>query len=82
MQFNENGVGIDSDYKEADAIGDEMNVAEIKNNVPEVFIDPVDDVVVEDCCPEICYRLCPCCIGDPDSPFWQLWYRHRLQVSR
>ncbi|QQP35113.1 Sodium channel protein, partial [Caligus rogercresseyi] len=48
----------------------------------EPVYDPIDDVVVEDCCPAICYRTCPCCIGDPDSPFWQLWYRHRLQVSR
>lgn len=51
-------------------------------NVEEVICDPVDDVVVMDCCPLICYRVCPCCIGDPDSPFWQLWYKHRLQVSR
>jgi len=51
-------------------------------HVEEVLYDPVDEVVVEDCCPEVCYRTCPCCIGDPDSPFWQLWYRHRLQVSR
>jgi len=82
MQFNENGVRVDKDYKEAETTGVEINVAEIKNDVPEVLYDPVDDVVVEDCCPEICYRICPCCIGDPDSPFWQLWYRHRLQVSR
>lgn len=51
-------------------------------NVDEVLFDPVDDVVVERCCPDVCYNVCPCCIGDPDSPFWQLWYRHRLQVSR
>ena len=60
---------------------DILSQTEIKH-VEEVLIDPVDDVVVEDCCPEVCYRVCPCCIGDPDSPFWQLWYRHRLQVSR
>ena len=54
---------------------------EVKN-VKEVLYDPIDDVVVEDCCPEVCYRVCPCCIGDLDSPFWQLWYKHRLQVSR
>ena len=58
-----------------------LSQTEIKH-VQEVLIDPVDDVVVEECCPEVCYRVCPCCIGDPDSPFWQLWYRHRLQVSR
>jgi hypothetical protein len=60
---------------------DILSQTEIKH-VEEVLIDPVDDMVVEDCCPEVCYRVCPCCIGDPDSPFWQLWYRHRLQVSR
>ncbi len=48
----------------------------------EVFHDPVDEVVVEDCCYPICYRTCPCCIGDAESPFWQLWYKHRLQISR
>ena len=60
---------------------DILSHTEIKH-VREVLMDPVDDVVVEECCPEVCYRVCPCCIGDPDSPFWQLWYRHRLQVSR
>ena len=58
-----------------------LSQTEIKH-VQEVLIDPVDDIVVEDCCWEVCYRVCPCCIGDADSPFWQLWYRHRLQVSR
>ena len=57
------------------------NVEEIKQ-VEEVLYDPIDEIVVEECCPPICYRICPCCIGDPDSPFWQLWYKHRLQVSR
>ena len=48
----------------------------------EVFHDPVDEVVVEDCCYPWIYRTCPCCIGDAESPFWQLWYKHRLQISR
>lgn len=60
---------------------DEVNLS-LGKNVEEALFDPVDDVVVEQCCPDVCYRVCPCCIGDPDSPFWQLWYRHRLQVSR
>lgn len=54
---------------------------EVKH-VEEVLYDPVDEVVVEECCPPVCYRVCPCCIGDADSPFWQLWYKHRLQISR
>ena len=68
-----------------DKVGSEegsLDLGHQGKNVEEVLEDPVDDVVVEKCCPEICYRICPCCIGDPDSPFWQLWYRHRLQVSR
>ena len=44
--------------------------------------DPVDEVVVMDCCPAICYRVFPCCKGDPDSPLWQEWYKHRLQISK
>lgn len=63
-------------HEEEEAAPDEIKF------IQEAVYDPVDEVVVEDCCPEVCYRTCPCCIGDPDSPFWQLWYRHRLQVSR
>ena len=63
-------------------VGSLLEHGAVGKNMEEVLEDPVDDVVVEKCCPEICYRMCPCCIGDPDSPFWQLWYRHRLQVSR
>ena len=51
-------------------------------HVEEVLYDPVDEVVVEDCCPPVCYRVCPCCNGDPDSPLWQEWHKHRLQISR
>ena len=50
--------------------------------VEEVMYDPVDEVVVVDCCPASCYRVFPCCQGDPDSPMWQEWYKHRLQISR
>ena len=51
-------------------------------NVEEALNDPLDDVVVEECCPLVCYNACPFCIGDMNSPFWQLWYKHRLQLSR
>ena len=51
-------------------------------NVEEVFYDPVDEVVVDDCCPPVCYRVFPCCVDDPDSPFWQEWHKHRLQITR
>ena len=50
--------------------------------VEEKVEDPVDEIVVEDCCPASCYVRCPCCLGDADSPVWQLWYKHRLQISR
>ena len=66
----------EQDQKEEEDPPDEIKF------IQEAVYDPVDEVVVEDCCPEVCYRTCPCCIGDPDSPFWQMWYRHRLQVSR
>jgi len=76
-----NGDAVGEDLKNMVMEDDILSQTEIKH-VEEVLCDPVDDVVVEECCPEVCYRVCPCCIGDPDSPFWQLWYRHRLQVSR
>ena len=50
--------------------------------VEEVMYDPVDEVIVVDCCPASCYRAFPCCQGDPDSPVWQEWYKHRLQISK
>ena len=65
-----------------DKISYEEELSGAGKNVEEVLFDPADDVVVEKCCPQACYDACPCCIGDPDSPFWQLWYKHRLQVSR
>ena len=50
--------------------------------VEEVMYDPVDEVVVMDCCPAVCYKIFPCCLGDPESPLWQEWYKHRLQISK
>ena len=50
--------------------------------VEEVMYDPVDEVVVMDCCPAVCYKIFPWCVGDPDSPLWQEWYKHRLQISK
>lgn len=70
-------IDLDQDQKDGDE-GD----APVGTNVEEALFDPVDDITVEKCCPQACYNVCPCCIGDPDSPFWQLWYKHRLQMSR
>ena len=76
---NDSAIGsmekIDYDPKDYD------DVEGIKH-VDEIMYDPEEEIVVMDCCPPGCYRVCPCCIGDPDSLFWQLWYKHRLQVSR
>ena len=55
---------------------------ETKQVVEEVLYDPVDEIVVMDCCPPGYYRLCPCCSGDGDSPLWHEWHKHRLQISR
>ena len=71
------------EFDEGKVEGDEItSFAEDVKLVEEVLYDPVDEIVVEECCPPGCYKTCPCCIGDPESPFWQLWYKHRLQISR
>ena len=48
----------------------------------EIYYDPEDEVVVEDCCPQIFYKKFSMCSGDPTSPFWQVWSKHRLLGSR
>ena len=48
----------------------------------EIDYNPVDEIVVEDCCYPIFYKIFPFCEGDPESPFWQVWSRHRLLGSR
>lgn len=75
-------VEMEEKRSSTDSLAKEEIISLPGRNVEEVFFDPADEVVVEKCCPEACYNACPCCIGDPDSPFWQLWYKHRLQVSR
>ena len=49
--------------------------------VDEVMYDPVDEVVVYDCCPASYYGTFPCCSGDGDSPLWYEWHKHRMQIS-
>ena len=44
----------------------------------DVYFNPEDEVIVEDCCPKYVYKVMPCCNGDSKSPFWQVWNRHRL----
>ena len=54
------------------------NVSEMDK---EIYYIPTeeDGFIVEDCCPDVIYRVMPCCDGDPDiSPFWQVWSEHRL----
>ena len=47
----------------------------------EVYYYPVDEVIVEDCCPASVYKKLPCCAGET-APFWQVWDRHRLLASK
>lgn len=54
------------------------NVSEMDK---EIYYIPIEEggVYVADCCPDVIYRVMPCCDGDPDiSPFWQVWAEHRL----
>ena len=72
----------DSDHNTLEeAAFSEVGSDKLIKEVEEVSHDPVDEIVVEDCCPPGCYQTCPCCVGDPDSPLWQVWYKHRLQIS-
>ena len=48
--------------------------------VDEVMYDPLDEVVVYDCCPPRYYQICPCCSGDGDSPLW--YDSKRIRKSR
>merc|ERR1719458_71351 len=61
---------------------DALSYMEEVEHVDEVMYDPVDEIVVMDCCPPRYYQLCPCCSGDGDSPLWHEWHKHRLQISR
>ena len=55
------------------------NVAEMDKEIYYYPVDPESGIIVEDCCPDVIYRVMPCCDGDPDiSPFWQVWTEHRL----
>ena len=47
----------------------------------EVYYYPVDEVIVEECCPAAVYRSMPCCAGET-HPFWQVWNKHRLLASK
>jgi voltage-gated sodium channel type II alpha len=59
-----------------------LSYMEEVQHVDEVMYDPVDEIVVMDCCPARCYEVCPCCAGDSDSPLWHEWHKHRMQMSR
>ncbi|KAK4321727.1 hypothetical protein Pmani_007468 [Petrolisthes manimaculis] len=46
-------------------------------------MDTGSDVMLDypsDCFKEACYVKCPCCVGDPESPFWQGWGHLRLKT--
>ena len=48
----------------------------------EVYYFPVDEIVVEPCCPNVIYRMIPWCNGNEKSPFWVVWDEQRLAGSR
>ena len=50
----------------------------------EVYFTPIDEVYVAPCCPDVIYKIMPCCDGDDDdeSPFWVVWNQQRLLGSR
>ena len=47
----------------------------------EIYYYPVDEVMVEDCCPPSVYRKFPCCLNETE-PFWVVWDSHRLMASK
>ena len=47
----------------------------------EVYYYPVDEVMVEDCCPASIYKKLPCCANDT-SVFWVNWNYQRLVASK
>ena len=71
IEFDDGKIGVED-------VGMTVEVKQVE----EVMYDPVDEVVVMDCCPAVCYKIFPCCLGDPESPLWQEWYKHRLQISK
>ena len=44
----------------------------------EVFFNPSDEVIVEDCCPRKINSSFEWLTRENDSTFWQVWSRHRL----
>ena len=69
--------------KNKDSINITENLPEESIDEKEVIYHPTnEDVAVADCCPPDCYRLMPCCVGDPDSPMWQEWNKQRQQISK
>ena len=47
----------------------------------EIFYYPVDEVIVEECCPASIYRAMPCCAGER-APFWQVWNKQRYKCLK
>ena len=66
-----------------DSLPPAETTATSRDKVSEVIdYNPLEEIMVEDCCPDVVYRLIPFCNGDPEQPFWQVWSRHRLIGSQ
>ncbi len=72
-----NDYGMDGNYVNMDSNRDLLD----EKHHEEVYYYPVDEVIVEDCCPAVVYRKMPCCNGET-APFWQVWNKHRLLGSK
>lgn len=74
-----NGLDLKVPLTEKTALPNNVVQANLVEDKPdeEMYYNPVNDVVVEDCCPPWFYKKFPSCSGDVESPFWQVWSRHR-----
>ena len=58
-------LGIPSSYTNGSALMGEQQEKEYPGEMydEEVYFYPVDEVIVEDCCPASVYKKIPCCEG-------------------
>ena len=68
--------------KKKRVVEDAVSYIEEVQHVEMVIYDPVEEIVVTNCCPSLYYRSCPCCVGNNKSKFWYEWNKYRKQTSR
>ena len=58
-------LGIPSSYTNGSALMEEQQEKDYPGEMydEEVYFYPVDEVIVEDCCPASVYKKIPCCEG-------------------